>query len=101
MTMAKSPNPLEHEHLIVRTKDMENNKVHMFVLNRMTGKADHSSEQPWTKDFNAQAGPYHQLASMEEERLAFPSTLHHSVALLTDPQQSKGDILSLSATKAS
>jgi hypothetical protein len=101
MTMAKSPDPPEHEYLIVRTKDMENDKVHMFVLDRMTGKVDHSSEQPRTKDFNAQAGPYHQLASMEEGRLASPSTLHPSVALLTDPQQSKGDILSLSAAKAS
>jgi hypothetical protein len=34
-------------------------------------------------------------------RLASPSTLHPSVALLTDFQQSKGDVLSLSATKAS
>jgi hypothetical protein len=50
MTMAKSPDPPEHKYLIVRTKNMENNKVHMFVLDRMTGKADHSSEQPQTKD---------------------------------------------------
>jgi hypothetical protein len=72
MTMAKSPDPPEHKYSIVRTKDMENDKVHMFVLDHMTGKADHSSEQPQTKDFNAQAGPYHQLASMEEGRLASP-----------------------------
>jgi len=129
MSVYKDPDPPQHEYIIISTKDSENDKKRTFILHRTVQKVDRDSEQPraqgttsTNENSNTQARTYHRLegflnllspsrpgtplSSMEEGQLisrstsTSTSTLYPPV-LFPGPQHSIGDVLSLSATRAS
>ena len=119
MAIYKDPDPPEHEYIIISAKDsLEDDKQRMFIVDRVVSKLDRDVKQTRAKGIvKEQAGSYglfegpssllspsHSVAtlsSMEEGQLTFSSSTVYPPIVFPEPQQSLGDIVSLSATKAS
>jgi hypothetical protein len=117
----KHPDPPEHEYIIIETKDSQDGKTRLFIIDRGVQKTDSElpkgttskkdSKRPDTRSYqlldNIQgllSPSPSPLSSMEEGTLTPSSsstpTLYPPVSFQT-PQHSIGDALSLTASKTS
>lgn len=113
----KHPDPPEHEYIIIETKDLQDGKTRLFVLDRVQKGPDSPEEpKPATSKKDSKrpdTGNYQRLedvqksilpsssslSSMEEGTLT--STAFYPPVSFPAPQNSLGDTISLSATKVS
>jgi hypothetical protein len=102
----------EHEYIIIETKDSQDRKTRLFIIDRSIQKPESTttkkkdSKRPNTGSYQHLTdfilSPSNSISSMEEGTLtpASTSTLYPPVSFPT-PQHSIADTLSLSAAKAS
>lgn len=97
----KNPDPPEHEFIIFETKDIQDGKTRLFILERVAKKPDSEGSRGTTtkKDSNQ---PGETLSSMEEGTLTPTSTSTlYPPLLYPTPQHSMGDTISMSSSKSS